>query len=371
MANGWSWPWKIGSKSTMCNLAAGGLARAGQAHAAPGTRKRLPIDCPGFCGFRRLVITLININPKRKRDRKRRCDVNLFDDSLAPRTRFDLNFRIGDIPVRVHPYFWLSIVLLSMGGSDRRGSDALMHLLVWVAIIFVSVLVHELGHVLMGRYFGSRGHILLTGFCGLAIGSSNLPERWQRIAVYLAGPGAGFVLAGVVTGISWLFYPEITLLLLGSLIGLTIRIGIGAEIPPLIPPLIVLDIIHGMLYVNIFWGLVNLLPVWPLDGGQVCREICDSYRGREGLRLSLQISLYTASAFAVLALLQWASKDKPLIPYLPLGGSLFPAFFFGLMAYQSWHILQQVQRGGRFQDDDDEDRKPRPPWERDADWWKR
>ena len=120
--------------------------------------------------------------------------VGVVEDSLGPRTRFDLNFRVGDIPVRVHPFFWLSTVLL---GLDPKlpGIDKLTYLLVWAAVLFVSILVHELGHVLMGRTFGARGHILLTGFCGLAIGSSELPERWQRNAVFLAGPGAGFLLA--------------------------------------------------------------------------------------------------------------------------------------------------------------------------------
>ena len=31
--------------------------------------------------------------------------------------------------------------------------------------------------------------------------------------------------------------------------------------------------IWDMLWVNIYWGLVNLLPVYPLDGGQIAREL--------------------------------------------------------------------------------------------------
>src|SRR5215468_11609191 len=114
--------------------------------------------------------------------------MNLFENSLAPPTRFDVNFKLGDIPVRIHPYFWLGTLLLGLD-LNQPALDIFTHLLAWVVIVFVSILVHELGHVLMGRYFGSSGHIILMGLGGLAVGSSDLPLRRQRIAVYLAGPG--------------------------------------------------------------------------------------------------------------------------------------------------------------------------------------
>src|SRR5450755_602004 len=122
------------------------------------------------------------------------------------RTRSDLSFRLGDIPVRVHPYFWLTTALLGLN-TRLSGIDILIYLLIWTAIVFVSISVHELGHVLMGRYLGSRGHIILTGMCGLAVGSSNLPRRGQRIAVLLAGPGAGILLAALIAGLFWLYNP--------------------------------------------------------------------------------------------------------------------------------------------------------------------
>ena len=289
--------------------------------------------------------------------------MNLFEDSLAPPTRFDLSFRLGDIPVRVHPYFWLTTALLGLN-TRRSGIDILIYLLSWTAIVFVSILVHELGHVLMGRYFGSRGHIILTGMCGLAIGSSDLPRRGQRIAVLLAGPGAGILLAALIAGLFWLYNPAVTLFLLGSLVGVQVRLGLDVEFPPDLG----LFVVHNMLWINIFWGLVNLLPIWPLDGGQISREICQSYRGREGLRLSMQISLFSAGGFALLALIEMANQ-KPLVPFVSFGGTLFPVLFFGLLAFNSWQILQFVRRVGS--DWDQQEEEPRAPWERDADWWKR
>src|SRR5438552_2066073 len=110
------------------------------------------------------------------------------------RSQFDWNFRIFRIDVRVHPMFWLFSAILGWNAL----SAGFGFLLVWIVCVFVSVLIHELGHVFMGRLFGSHGHIVLYSFGGLAIGSSSLHNRWQRIAVYFAGPLAGFLLFGLV-----------------------------------------------------------------------------------------------------------------------------------------------------------------------------
>src|SRR6516225_592395 len=98
------------------------------------------------------------------------------------------------IDVRVHPMFWLVTVL--MGWANRDHGFA--YLLLWVVCIFVSILIHELGHVVMGIVFGSRGRIVLYSFGGLAIGSANVRNRWERIAVLFAGPCAGFLFLGLL-----------------------------------------------------------------------------------------------------------------------------------------------------------------------------
>jgi stage IV sporulation protein FB len=289
--------------------------------------------------------------------------VGALEESFAPRTRFDLSFRLGDVPVRVHPFFWLSAVLLGLYGPGE-GADKLIHLLIWVGIVFVSVLVHEMGHILMGRYFGSDGHILLTGFCGLAVGSSEVPERWQRNLVLLAGPGAGFLFGAAVFGLFWAAYPDMALFVLGSLV------GVGVEFGPdvVIPSAYLWITVFSLLWINLAWGLVNLLPIWPLDGGQICRETCQYFESRDAIRLSLKISIGTAIAFALLGLIEFVRKE-PLIPHVSLGDSLFPVLFFGILAFSSYRLLQFVTMAGS--DWEEMDTGPRQPWEQDADWWKR
>ncbi len=117
----------------------------------------------------------------------------MFFGSPQP-TPFDLHWRMFGIDVRVHPFFWLTAVLLGWSWVDV----GLVYLLLWILCVFVSVLIHEMGHVLMGRVFGSDGYILLYSFGGLAFNSNNVRHRWQRVCVSFAGPLAQFVLFGAV-----------------------------------------------------------------------------------------------------------------------------------------------------------------------------
>src|SRR5262245_16689597 len=83
--------------------------------------------------------------------------------------------------------------------------------LIAIFVVFVSILVHELGHALMMRRYGREAHIVLYLMGGLAIeggGSSfgsfgGFRSRGSRttteqVMISAAGPGAGYVLAGVM-----------------------------------------------------------------------------------------------------------------------------------------------------------------------------
>ena len=105
------------------------------------------------------------------------------------RTAYDWHFRLFGIPIRVHPMFWLVGTILGFNAVEL----GVEYLLIWIVCLFVSILIHELGHVWMGQVFGADGHIVPDVFGGLAIGSNHLPNPWRRIAVCLAGPVAGFL----------------------------------------------------------------------------------------------------------------------------------------------------------------------------------
>ena len=188
-------------------------------------------------------------------------------------TPADLHFELAGIRVRVSPWFWLGSaffgwqVCQSFAGGDQRAM--LRYLVVWIGVVLVSLLVHEFGHALAFRAFGQPAHVVLYHFGGLAI-----PDAWgrrhlrplQRLCVSAAGPLAQLLLAAlVVAGLKlggWLVPFPIEAI--GRPLGLY-------EGRPYESPL-VFALVAFLLEVNVFWPLINLVPVPPLDGGQIVRE---------------------------------------------------------------------------------------------------
>jgi stage IV sporulation protein FB len=248
------------------------------------------------------------------------------------RSQYDLNFKLFGIDVRVHPMFWL--ISLIMGWSAVQ--DGFAYLFVWVACVFISILIHELGHVFAGRLFGSHGHIVLYSFGGLAIGSSALRNRWQRIAVYFAGPLAGFILFGLVAW--WQSYLN----------------------PHALAPLLS-SALYDLWVINLFWGIINLLPVWPLDGGQASRDLMEWLHPANGIRISLGISIVVAGLIAFVALVNTYSEEPIALvrrfPYLDYLKGGYMALLFACLAFNSYQTLQIEGR--------------RRPWDKDWDYWER
>ncbi|MCS7239067.1 MAG: site-2 protease family protein [Thermoguttaceae bacterium] len=228
--------------------------------------------------------------------------------------RFDL----FGIPVRVHVAFWICALLLGLN------SNTLTELVAWVFAMFVAILVHELGHALMAQRYGFRPEILLYGLGGLTDysgGAGGLKPlgSWDRIYLALAGPLAGIALA-------------IGVAVLAAGLGAQIQI---ARIFGVIPvPLIATPIgsqpltsfLQSIIWIGWVWGLINLMPVYPLDGGHIAREIMLWLNPQRGLEQSLVLSLYCALFLACLGFFAH--------------GSLFMLLLFGSLAYNSYALLR-------------------------------
>lgn len=205
---------------------------------------------------------------------------------------FTLRFRLGPIPVVIEPWFW--VMSFVMGGNFLGPK-----ILLWVLVVFVSILVHELGHAMASRAFGAQASIRLHSFGGLTFPDRRL-TRNQDIAMTLAGPGAGFALAAVAYVVQWQF----------PLLMLTPHAG---------------EVLTWLLWVNVVWGIVNLLPVPPLDGGHVALAFAGPRRERGARILAVAVSI----GVVVLAL---------------KFGQTFQAIMFGLLGYQN---LQHLNRASR------------------------
>ena len=227
------------------------------------------------------------------------------------RTPFDLNFRLFGTDIRVHPLFWIFSAILGWS-TDWR------HTVLWVGCVFVSILIHELGHVFAFRLFGVNAFVVLYTLGGLAIGNREPQKRWQRIFVSFAGPLAQFILYGIFVALGFYFGIRMYLLVHPD------------EMRSM--PVIALDY---MLFINLFWPILNLFPVWPLDGGKISRELCTWIAPAHGVRLSLVISIIAAGLLALCA--------------VGLLHDAYMAVFFGLMGLSSFQALQAYQD---------------PPWKR-------
>jgi stage IV sporulation protein FB len=240
---------------------------------------------------------------------------------VPPPTRYDLNFSILGIPVRVHPFFWLITLLL---GSSSR---SLLGVLIWIVAIFISILIHELGHALVMRRFGQDPEIILH-FGGLAAprsvswggGYANVSTTPnQQILISLAGPFAGFAFAVLILMVS---------VALGGVIIPNFIFGF-LPFPVVLFPTdatLLTSMVMTFLLVNVFWGYVNLVPVYPLDGGQVARHAWLKADPWDGVRKSLWLSVIAGGimALAALVLLQ----------------SIYMTVLFGLLAFQSYQTVQ-------------------------------
>lgn len=258
-------------------------------------------------------------------------------------TNFDLRFNVLGFPVRVHPLFWLIAVILGARGFPSGGGPQLLIIvLLWVAVVFISILIHELGHCLAMRFYGSRARIVLYAMGGLAIPESSSFQPFGRaskrsttesIVISAAGPVAGFLLAGLVIGIIFAAGGKVEP---QGWFGWYIELRRGQDNQAVIAAdpkaIYVWMFLEYMLWVNIMWGLINLLPVMPLDGGQIARAIFTHFDPWNGLANSLWFSVAVGAGMAAVGMLVF--------------NSLFIALMFGMLAFSSWQMLQQLGGGG-------------------------
>ena len=230
----------------------------------------------------------------------------MFETSTSPNLPGTWRFNFLGFPVAVQWVFWLIAALLG-GGLHANTPYRFQLLLIWIAVMFVSILVHELGHALAFRKYGGRPRILLWGMGGLAIDQGRY-RRNDNIVITLAGPAFGLALGLVVFLIARLIYPADT----GGL-----RAAYG-HFPAFL---------KMMIQINIFWSLINLLPIYPLDGGQLLGHIMHE-RKRE-LRAKIGMGCAIAAGLGL---------------SMARGGSLFILIMFGYLAYTNYQMARPQWR---------------------------
>jgi Zn-dependent protease len=239
-----------------------------------------------------------------------------------PRSRGDIHFVLFGFPVRIHPLFWLMALVLG------HNSPGVKPLVAWVAAVLISILVHEWGHALVMRGYGMRPWITLHGLGGVTSagggpGFAPALRAQDQVLISAAGPAADFLLAAAVCG---------AIVLSGHRLDYQWGLPSGLMVWPagIVGSPLWTDFLADILFTSVVWAVLNLMPIYPLDGGQIAREVLLAARGREGMRQSLLLSVWTAAALAVLGLAR--------------GHDFFMALFFGVLAFQSY-LLLRADRG--------------------------
>jgi membrane-associated protease RseP (regulator of RpoE activity) len=261
------------------------------------------------------------------------------------RTQFDLSFSVLGFPVRVHPLFWLIGVLIGFTGSSPDSPEFGISLIIWLLVVFVSILIHELGHAVMIRRYGRDAYIVLYAMGGLAIegrprGGDPFGNPWsidstapsygtrertpaEQIAISAAGPGIQLILAGLIV---------VLIYAIGGRVAIDQHGWLPLPVPVLPKELAdnenLWRLFFALLEINIFWALINLLPVLPLDGGQIALQVFTQQDPWGGMRRALWLSIFTGGAAAIVGAL--VMQDMLML------------MLFGSLALSSYLTLQQI-----------------------------
>ena len=168
--------------------------------------------------------------------------------------------RIFGVEIRIHLSFALLLLFVgtneqltrNLGSSSWRGAAL-------VAIVFGSVVLHELGHALVGKHSGVPPKaVVLLPIGGITILDDSEPDvtsNWKRdVRIALAGPLVNFLVA--------------------ALAAFAVKVAVPGERIWANPyNLNSQNLPHSLVWANLWLALLNLLPAYPMDGGRVLRAL--------------------------------------------------------------------------------------------------
>ena len=215
----------------------------------------------------------------------------------------DLKFNLFGFPVVVSQgVFVLAGVYLLLGLRGGATPMTVATTLIFVVIIFPSVLLHELGHAISTRHFGLGPAMIELHGMGGTTRRSKAGTTWQSIAVTAAGPGAGLLLG----------LPLLTLYIWG---------------PPM-PHVLAESALVSLITVNVGWSILNLLPILPLDGGHLLLSFVSLVSTRWALPVAGTVGLLIAGSAAI-----WSF----------FADEWFMMVIGGMLAHRNWMVLQSLR----------------------------
>ena len=212
-----------------------------------------------------------------------------------------LRFNLFRFPVSIHWSFWIIPLIWGSSGFGGDPVEQTRYLFIWVLVFFVSIMGHELGHALAYRKYGGKAQIIIHGMGGMAVSQGSYTRR-QKIIITIGGPAVGFMMAAVSFFLISIINPETFNKYVLTFLGM-------------------------MVWINSIWSALNLLPVYPLDGGQLLGHIMHERKPV----LRGKIGGITAAIAGLLLFIKL--------------NSIFAAIMFGFLAYQNFQAAERARRG--------------------------
>jgi Zn-dependent protease len=200
------------------------------------------------------------------------------------------------IQIRLSPFFFVTAFLIGF-----MGTQTVLQSFIWMAAIFLSIFVHELGHALTAVSFNQSVIIQFTAFGGVTIPFGPKLKLFPEFLMILMGPLFGFslfILASFLLSINQFADPNIVVFL------------------------------EALRFINLVWTIINLFPVMPLDGGQLFRIVLEAIFGIKGRRYSVLLG----GIFSILIAFT-----------MMLFRAFIPAIFFFFFAFQNFELFQQLR----------------------------
>lgn len=205
-----------------------------------------------------------------------------------------VRFQLFGIPITVLPWFWITLGIIGAVSLGLNSAMDMLRLALFLLAGFISILIHELGHALAIKKFGQPTQIVLQSFGGYATYPKNRFSRLQDFLVSAAGPTIQLLLG------------FLTFLLLTQ-----------AQLPESQGTFF----LNILMVISIFWAILNCVPVYPLDGGQMLNAIL----GPKRKKITHTVGIVIASLGALYGLST---------------GSFLMAIFMAMFAHQNYQLLK-------------------------------
>lgn len=233
--------------------------------------------------------------------------------------------RLFGVELRLHVTFALLLAFVLITEYYAGGSHGAVRGMFLVAIIFGSVIAHELGHAVAAMSFGiGVRSIVLLPIGGITIMEDQTriaPDPRRDIRISLAGPMVNLVL-GIFFGTGILiFLPQINLLA---------KPWVASS-----------NLLRSLVWTNVFLGGFNILPFYPMDGGRVLRAIMST---RMDSLVATRRAVLIGQAFAIFLLVLGARINDSWMIMIAV------FLFFGAQVEDRSAVLQSVLERVRIED---------------------